>query len=200
MVSLVAAGVSSIAYGAAEAKTTLVGDVEVFGAVTVLATAGCATGVGAGAEAEAGEAAGTCCTGLVRSMACFFILRISLLIGGASTDGAGAAVGKLATLAAGLAEEEGALGNGLALLDVMLAFDGIVLSDEADDFVGFDASEDGVESVLDCRLWFAFAAASVDLGCRMALAALEALLDLVDLFDELVCGMMTRDGAYTELL
>lgn len=109
-----------------------------------------------------------------------------MLAGEPREEGICTAAGKLAVLIAGLAEAEGGLDSGLAAFEAMLALDGVLLTDEAGDVVGFETSETVADSTLDDRLWFALAAAIVDLGCRIALAALEALLCLPGLLDELI--------------
>ena len=80
----------------------------------------------------------------------------------------------------------------MAEFDAMLALDGVFLMDGAGDLVGFSTSDAGPDSALAGRLLLAFAAASVDLGCRIALAALDALADLADLAAE-ACGMTNGD-------
>ena len=73
-----------------------------------------------------------CCTGSARAIASFFMLRMSVPMGGASTDGAGAAaVGRLAVAVAGLALTEAARDGGLVELEAMLAFDGVFLTEDA---------------------------------------------------------------------
>lgn len=139
---------------------------------------------------EAGAVGGVCCADLVHSIACFFMLSKSLLTGGPRNDGACADVGRPAVFLAGLAEAEGGFENALAAPDAILALDGVFLIDEAGDLVGMDASETLADSTLEERLWFALAAAMVDLGWRMALAALAALLCLPDLFDEFIRGIV----------
>lgn len=114
------------------------------------------------------------------------MLRMSELIAGVSRDGAAAVLGKLALVDAGLALEEGAEGNGLARLEEMLALEGVFLIDEAADLVDAAGSPLEVDSAWVSWLWFALAAASVDLGCRMALAAFDAFADLDDLAEGIV--------------
>lgn len=145
-------------------------------AATGLAGADCAAGIaakvaGEGADEaaaaggrEAGAVRGSCCAGLVRSIACFFMLSRSLLMGGPRDEGACAAAGRPAVLIAGLAEAEGGFDNGLAAFDAMLAFEAVFLIDEAGDLEVLEASETVADSTLDDRLWFALAAAIVDLG------------------------------------
>lgn len=85
--------------------------------------------------------------------ACFVRLRMSVLMDGAGTDGAGAATGKAATDAAGLPVDDGAEGRGLAVLDAMLALEGALLIEDAGDLEGVAAaSEDGNDSLLAWRL------------------------------------------------
>lgn len=71
-------------------------------------------------------------------------------VGGASTEGAGALVGKAAVFAAGLPLADGALGKGLEEVDERLAFEGAFLIEDAGDLVGLVSSVAGVESALDC--------------------------------------------------
>lgn len=73
---------------------------------------------------------------------------MSVLMGGASTDGVGAATGKAAIDVAGLPVEEGAEGSGLAVLEEMLAFEGALRIEDADDLLGADVSEADADSVL----------------------------------------------------
>lgn len=79
---------------------------------------------------------------------------MSVLMAGASTEGAGAAVGKLAIVEAGLPVDDGAEGRGLAELEEMLAFEGAFLIDDAGDLAGTAAPpcEVEFESALDGRL------------------------------------------------
>ncbi len=90
------------------------------------------------------------------------MLKISVLIAGASTDGDGADVGSAALVAAGLPPAGELLDSGLAAeMDEMLALEGVFLIDGVGDLVDFDAS---VSEALDCCERLALAAASVDLG------------------------------------
>lgn len=110
-------------------------------------------------------------------------------MGGARTEGAGAALGKLALVADGLAAADEEADGVLAALAEILALEAFLAAEAGIDLADLGVSEVREPSALASLLWFALTAAIVALGCKMAFAALEALLDLDDLEEELFDGM-----------